>query len=118
MEPSRLTIMIASGADSRRPRNFRSVFLCPIADCSAASRAFRKAVGLGNVSACGTNFTSKIAVGTDARAVMALIEPESQYVGCQITQISIKGVVPQATMNMAKQRNIQLNGRSLRLRMK
>jgi len=63
-------------------------------------------------------FPGRIAVGIDAKAVTALMPPESQYEGCQTVQISIRCVVPQATIKTAKQMNIQLNCRSERLRTK
>src|SRR6185437_14026037 len=83
-----------------------------------SSLAVRRAAGLGRRSASGISFTRSMAVGTEARAVTALIAPDSQYMGYQIVQISMKCVVPQATMKIAKQTNIQLNSRSLRRRTK
>ena len=48
----------------------------------------------------------------EVAAVTALISPESQYKGCQMLMISIRCVVPQATMKIAKQINIQSKDKS------
>jgi hypothetical protein len=74
--------------------------------------------GLGMLIKCGTSLKSKIEVAIDAGAVNALMPPESQYVGYQIVQISIRCVTPQAMMKIPQQMKIQLKRRSVRLRTK
>ena len=55
---------------------------------------------------------------TDASAVMSLMPPDSQYIGNQMVQISIRWEAPQATMKIAKLKNIQVKRRSARFRTK
>ena len=55
---------------------------------------------------------------TEASAVMILMPPESQYIGIHMVQISITWETPQATMKIAKLRNIQVKPNSARFRTK
>ena len=55
---------------------------------------------------------------TEARAVTILTLPESQYIGNQMVQISITWEAPQATMKIAKLKNIQVKRNSARFRTK
>ena len=85
---------------------------------ASSALAAARAAGLGMRSAAGTILTSRIAVGTEARAVTAFTPPDSQYAGCQMVQISMKCEAPQAMMNVAKLTNTHPKRRSRRLRTK
>src|ERR1044072_896505 len=93
--PRASTITIASGADSSSARNCAAL-------AATASLVARRLSRLGIASALGISWTRRIAVGTDASAVTALTNPDSQYVGTHIVQISMTWVAPHAMMKIPK----------------
>ena len=82
------------------------------------SLSFSSSCGLGRASARGINGTNATAVPTESAAVISLMAPERRYVPCQRVHTSIRCVVPHPRMNAPNIRNIQLKGKSRRLRTK